>query len=207
MMRKILLGALIAVPIFYYFGLLAGAATYPGYSHVTRYASELGAADAPCPALFNYSIIAGGIAALPGSIGLAGALHDLSGRWRWAVPAGVALALWGASMVMGGIFPMPDDRHGAFGIGLAGPLVSLFTLLALRSLPDTTAMKLFLAFIFVGSVVVLAIMFGLGHLVTRQNVGIWQRINTGISIPWLAVLGYWLLRRRTDAATRRSIAL
>jgi uncharacterized protein (TIGR03382 family) len=41
--------------------------------------------------------------------------------------------------------------------------------------------------------------------VTRQNVGIWQRINTGISIPWLAVLGYWLLRRPADAATRRFI--
>jgi hypothetical protein len=195
MMRKILLGALIAVPVFYYFALLAGAATYPGYSHVTRYASELGAADAPYPGLFNCSIIAGGIAALLGSIGLTAALHDFSGRWRWAVPAGVALALWGASMVMGGMFPMPDDRHGAFGMGLAGPLVPLFTFLALRSVPDTRGIKSFLAFIFVGSIVVLAIMFGLGHLVTRRNVGIWQRINTGISIPWLAVLGFWLLRR------------
>lgn len=195
MTRKILLGALIAAPIFYYFALVGGAATYPGYSHATRFASELGAADAPFPALFNYSIIAGGIAALLGSIGLAGALHDLSGRWRWAVPAGIALALWGASMIMGGMFPMPDERHGAFGIGLAGPLVPVFALLALRLSPNTTAIKLFLTFLFVGSVIALAIMFGLGHLVTRQNVGIWQRINSGISIPWLAVLGYWLLKR------------
>lgn len=202
MMRKILLSALIAVPIFYYFGLIAGAATYPGYSHVTRYASELGAADAPYPALFNCSIIAGGIAALLGSIGLAGALRDLSGRWRWAAPAGVALALWSASMVMGGMFPMPDMRHGAFGMGLAAPLVPLFALLALRSLPGTGAMKLFLAFIFVGSVIVLAIMFGVGHLVTRHNVGIWQRINSGMSIPWLALLGYWLVRR---ASTRKVV--
>jgi hypothetical protein len=200
MMRKILLGALIVVPIFYYFALLAGAATYPGYSHVTRYASELGAADAPHPGLFNYSIIAGGIAAVLGSIGLVGALHDLSGWWRLAVSAGVALALWGASMVMGGMFPMPDDRHGAFGIGLAGPLVPLFTFLALRSVPDARGMKVFLAFIFVGSVIVLVIMFGVGQMVTRQNVGIWQRINTGISIPWLAVLGYWLLRRGAYSA-------
>lgn len=75
MMRKVLLGALIAVPVFYYFGLLVGAATYPGYSHVTRYASELGAAETPYPALFNFSIVGGGIAALLGSIGLAGALR------------------------------------------------------------------------------------------------------------------------------------
>ena len=45
------------------------------------------------------------------------------------------------------------------------------------------------------SKVVLAIMFGLGELVTRRNVGIWQRINSGFSIPWFAVLGFWLLRR------------
>ena len=74
-MRKMLLGALISVPIFYYFALIAGAATYPGYSHVTRYASELGAADAPHPALFNIPIIIGGIAALLGAFGLALALR------------------------------------------------------------------------------------------------------------------------------------
>jgi hypothetical protein len=204
MMRKLLLGALIAVPVFYYFGLLAGAATYPGYSHVTRYASELGAADAPYPALFNFSIIAGGIAALPGSIGLAGALHDLSGRWRWAAPAGVALALWGVAMVMGGLFPMPDDRHGGFGLGLAGPLIPLFTLLALRPVPDARGMKLFIGFVLVGSVILLAIMFGVGELVTRRNVGIWQRINSGMSIPWFAVLGWWLLKRDASAGRGRA---
>jgi len=63
-------------------------------------------------------------------------------------------------------------------------------------------MRLFLGFIFIGSVIVLAIMFGVGHLVTRGNVGIWQRINTGISIPWFAVLGVWLLKR--GANTRRA---
>jgi hypothetical protein len=98
-------------------------------------------------------------------------------------------------MVMGGMFPMPNNLHGGFGLGLLGPLVPVFALLALRNVPDTSGMKMFLAFIFVGSIIVLAIMFGAGHLVTRRNVGIWQRINTGISIPWLAVLGFWLLAR------------
>jgi hypothetical membrane protein len=159
MMRKMLLGALISVPIFYYFALIAGAATYPGYSHVTRYASELGAADAPHPALFNIPIIIGGIAALLGAFGLALALRDLSGRSTWAMAAGIALALWGMSMVMGGMFPMPNNLHGGFGLGLLGPLVPVFALLALRNVPDTRGIKMFLAFIFVGSIIVLAIMF------------------------------------------------
>jgi hypothetical protein len=195
MTRKLLLWALIGVPICYYFGLIAGAATYPGYSHVTRYASELGAAGAPYPALFNVSIIVAGAFALLASIGVAIALCDLTGRWFWAVLTGIALACWGAAMVMGGLFPMPDPRHGGFGLGLAAPLVPLFALLAIGKLPDATGMKVFLAFILVGSAIVLAIMFGVGHLVTRANVGIWQRINSGISIPWFAVLGFWLLHR------------
>ena len=195
MSQKILLWALVATPVLYYFGLIAGAATYPGYSHVTRYASELGAADAPHPALFNGSIILGGISALVGSFGLASSLHNLSGRWLWAVLAAFALGCWGVSMIMGGVFPMPDNRHGGFGLGLAGPLVPLFTVLALRRTPGLTGMKLFLGFVFVGSLILLAIMFGVGHLVTRRNVGIWQRINSGMSIPWLAVLGLWLLGR------------
>ena len=44
---------LIAITALYYFGLFAGAATYPGYSHMTNYASELGAAAAPYPWLFT----------------------------------------------------------------------------------------------------------------------------------------------------------
>lgn len=193
--RKPLLWALIAVPVCYYFGLIIAAATYPGYSHVTRYASELGAADAPYPALFNVPIMIGGALALLASVGLARALRDLSGSWLWSVLAGIALACWGASMVMGGMFPMPDSRHGGFGLGLAAPLVPLFALLAIRKLRDATGMKVFLVLIFIGSVTVLAVMFGVGHLVTQRNVGIWQRINSGISIPWFAVFGFWLLSR------------
>ena len=200
MTRKLFLAALIAVPLCYYFGLLLGAATYPGYSHVTRYASELGAADAPYPALFNYSIVTCGIAALFGAVGLAGGLRDIGGRRGWSIAAGVALGLWGIAMVMAGMFPMPDDRHGGFGLGLAGPLVPLFALLALRSLPGIAGMKLLLGVVIVASVAVLAIMFGAGQLVTRANVGLWQRINTAVSIPWLAVLGWWLLQRSGNAA-------
>ena len=35
-MRKLLPVALFAIPAVYYFALIVGAATYPGYSHVTN---------------------------------------------------------------------------------------------------------------------------------------------------------------------------
>src|SRR5256885_12475767 len=100
MIRKLLLAALIAVPICYYFALIVGAATYPGYSHVTRYASELGAADAPYPALFNVPIIIGGVAPGLASIGVVAALRAFSGRRRLAGFAGRPPPRSGAPMVV-----------------------------------------------------------------------------------------------------------
>lgn len=199
-MRKLLALALIAISALYYFGLLAGAATYPGYSHITNYASELGAADAPYPLLFNLSIILAGASAIIGALTLPAAFKDLGARRAWAVAAAVALALWGASMVMGGLFPMPDERHGAFGLGLVAPLIPLFVLLALGSVKAAGAMRLFLGLVFAGSVVMLAIMFGVGELVTQANVGLYQRLNSGISILWFALFGLWLLTRGRKAA-------
>lgn len=196
-MSKILAVGLIIAPILYYFALFAGAATYPGYDHMTRYASELGAAGAPYPQLFNYSIIGMGIASVLGAVGMALCFSNLTHRWLWPALAGLTFALWGASMIMGGMFPMPDERHGAFGIGLVQPLAPLFALLALWSVPRSTGIKLFLAFIFFGSLALLAIMMGVGQLVRAENVGAWQRTFSAFAIPWTFVLGLWLVLRKS----------
>ena len=202
-MRKAFSWLLILIPLLYYFALFAGAATYPGYSYVTNYASELGAAEAPFPALFNVSIMLSGVAALVAAVLLPGALRTLAGAKLWSALAALALGLWGVSIVMGGAFPMPNPLHGAFGLGLAGPLVPLFLLLALRRVPGMSGIRWFLGVIFLASTVMLAIMFGVGDLVTRANVGLWQRANMAASIPWLAIFGLWLMqsgRSRHDAA-------
>lgn len=198
-MRRLQLGALIVIPLLYYFGLVAGAATYPGYSHVRQFASDLGAAGAPYPGLFNNSVIAMGLAALFACAGLAGALRDLSGRRLWPAMAAVMLGLWGVAMVTGGAFPLPDPRHHAFGLGLAAPFVPLFTFLALRQVEHAGRMRLFLASIVLGSVALLSIMTGVGGLVTADNVGLWQRVNSAFGIPWLAVLAIWILVRSRQA--------
>jgi hypothetical membrane protein len=193
---RILVVGLILAPILYYFGMFAGAATYPGYDHITRYASELGAADAPYPQIFNYSIIAMGIASILGAVGLTLTLRELSGGWVWPLLAGITFAIWGTSMVMGGVYPMPDERHGAYGMGLVQPLVPLFTLLSLMSVANAPGIKAFVAFIFVGSIALLAIMMGVGGLVRVEYVGAWQRTFTAFAVPWTLVLGLWLLVRK-----------
>ena len=193
--RKPLALTLIAITALYYFGLLVGAATYPGYSHMTNYASELGAAAAPYPWVFNGSIILAGAAAMLAAVMLPDAFRSIGATRGWSIAAAIALGLWGVSMVVGGFFPMPDERHGAFGLGLVAPLVSIFALLALRSVDGSRGMRIFLAIVFAASLVMLAIMFGVGELVTLANVGLFQRINSGVSIVWFAVLGLWLLLR------------
>lgn len=203
-MRKLLPLALIAIPALYYFALIVGAATYPGYSHVTNYASELGAEGAPYPALFNVSIMLAGAAGIVAALTMPAALGEAGARRLWAVLAAIALAMWGAAMVMGGMFPMPDERHGAFGLGLAAPLIPLFTFLALSPVENSRGIRIFLAIVFVASVVMLAIMFGVGELVTRANVGLYQRLNTAASIPWFAVLGIWLMAQDRLARSRSS---
>ena len=191
--QKLLALALIAITAFYYFGLLIGAATYPGYSHVKNYASELGAAAAPYPWLFNGSIILTGAAGLLGARMFVSAFRTTGASRGWLIAAAVALGLWGVSMVMGGLFPMPDERHGAFGLGLVAPLIPLFVLLALRPVDGSRTIRIFLGIVVGISIVMLAIMFGVGELVTRANVGLYQRLNSGASIIWFAVLGLWLL--------------
>ena len=198
--RSKLLWGLILAPFFYYIGLFGCAMLWPGYSHVTQYASELGSAASPCPTLFNGNVILCGLAALIGGFGLSHVLAEFSGLRGWATAAGVSISLWGIAIVIGGLYPMPDERHGAFGLAIVGQLTPLFTLVALRKVEGVAALKAFLAFIFLASLAMFAIMMGVGELVTRANVGIWQRTYGALSIPYLAILGWLLMQRAARPA-------
>jgi len=48
----------------------------------------------------------------------------MAGHSKWATVAAVSFVAWGVAMIMGGMFPMPDERHGGFGLGLAVPINS-----------------------------------------------------------------------------------
>jgi hypothetical membrane protein len=201
MNRSTLLWGLILAPVFYYIGLIGGSLLWSGYSHVTQYASELGSSAAPNPMFFNGNVILCGLAALIGGFGLTHALTELPGGSRnWAIAAGASISLWGIAIVIAGLYPMPDERHGAYGLATVGQLTPLFVWLAMRKVEGLSGLKLFLGLIFVASFVLFAIMMGVGGLVTRANVGIWQRINSGLGIPYLAVLG-WVLLQRMKRAT------
>lgn len=195
----------IAVPVLYFGTLLAAASTWPGYSHVTRYASELGSAEAPQPWIFNRGIIVMGAVALFAAVGLGATLSRLTRRTGWSVASGLLMALFGVSMIMGGLFPMPDPRHGGFGLALALPLVPVCAAIALSRLREASGLRAFLWTSALLMAVLLAIMMGAGQLVRRSNVGLWQRANALTMFPWIAVASAWLgaIANRTGAGARR----
>ena len=193
--RSTLLWGLILAPIFYYVALIGGSLLWPGYSHVTQYASELGSAASPHPMFFNGNVILCGLAALIGGFGLTDVLASLSRSRGWAIAAGVSISLWGVAIIIAGLYPMPNDLHGAYGLAIIGQFTPLFAWLALRKVEGLSGLKTFLLIIFVASFALFAIMMGVGGMVTRANVGIWQRVNTAIGIPYLAVLGWVLLQQ------------
>lgn len=189
-----LLGAGVAVPILYFAALMLGAAFFPGYSHVTRYASELGGPEATVPAIFNTGIIAMGVAGVLAGVGFARALRQLGSDPLPAVLTGVTISLWGVAMILGGSYPMPDDRHGGYGLGLGLQVAPLLVVWGLCRAPQLQRLRRFLVVTFVVMTAMFAIMMGVGELVTRANVGLWQRANVLASIPWIGIVAAWLRR-------------
>jgi Protein of unknown function (DUF998) len=192
----------VTVPILYYAALIGTSVLWPGYSHVRQYASELGSAASPHPEVFNVLIIAAGGAAVLAGAGFFLALKRIGGRLLPALLAGLAIVLWGVSFVMGGLFPMPDPRHGAFGLALAMHAAPLLMLWALAGRP-APRLKRFLAAVFVVSAVLILVMFDVGglHLVRRANVGLWQRAYSLSAIPWIGVVAWALLTWDEPAGT------
>jgi hypothetical protein len=95
---------------------------------------------------------------------------------------------------------MPNPLHGGFGLGFAMVLAPLFLALALRGRSDLGALTVLLLGSFAFILVTMAVMMGVGHLVTRANVGLWQRLNALAMFPWLGVTGLALARRIRGSA-------
>ena len=197
-----LLRLTIAVPILYFGVMLVAASTWPGYSHATRYVSELGGPEAPHPRIFNYGIMLMGVVCTISSLGVLAAARRLGGRRAPGVLAAVCIALFGVAMVLGGMFPMPDPRHGGFGLGFAMVFAPLFLALAFAGRPGFSGLLALLFACFALMVFTMTVMMGVGQLVTRANVGLWQRANALAMFPWLGIAGAMLARRLGSAGAQ-----
>ena len=195
-LERALLTTGLAVPVLYFSALIGAASTWPGYSHVTQYASELGSAAALHPWLFNVPLVACGTAATLAAAGVFLASKRLGGRAVLSFLAGLALFSWGVAMIMGGLFPLPDPLHTGFGLGRALPLAPLFLWLSLAARP-APQLKVLLAAAFglsIAFLIVIKLDVGGLHLMARSNVGLWQRAYSLTTIPWIGVAA-WMLKK------------
>lgn len=193
-MKRLALVAGVLVPVLYYGALIGAAMTWPAYSHVTQYASELGSAAALHPEYFNFPIIGAGVAAIFASLGVFVALRERAGGVLPSFLSALCLALWGVAFVMGGMFPMPNPLHNGFGLALAIHLAPLFMLWALAG-AAAPKLKLLLVLVFVSSLALILVMFNVGelNLVRKANVGLWQRGYGLTVIPWIALASLALM--------------
>lgn len=132
---RALLWVAVAVPFLYFGTVLVSALFYPGYSHLAQYASELGAARAPHPEIFNGGVLLTGLACLAASLGFARGIGDLRGSRVLGWLAGVSLALFGLSLILGAVFPLPDPRHFGWGLGMSIHLTPFLLAGALWKVP------------------------------------------------------------------------
>jgi hypothetical membrane protein len=192
-----LLRAGVAVPFLYYGALIVASLFFPGYSHKTQYASELGSAAATRPWIFNTGVVLGGLACVVASFGFFRAVRALTGARVLGAVAALTLALFGIGFVLGGVFPMPDPRHAGFGLSFAIHLTPFLLAAALWRRQRGLSVYLLVS----GALLLLgiAVMMGVGSLVTRANVGIFQRLYSLCIFPWIGVSAWTLaraLRRR-----------
>lgn len=186
----------ILVPVLYFGSILVSSLFYPGYSHVRQYASELGSASARYPMIFNSGMIAMGVATLVSLIGFHAALRRLGANriviWLFVITLGA----FGFSTVMAGLFPMPDPRHGGFGLGLAMLASPALLAAALWRVPEMRGLRMYLVITFIAALALFAIISGAGSFVRRSNIGAFQRTFALTGIPWIGIASWALLRQR-----------
>ena len=193
MTRFLLLLCGVVAPAIYVAFALGGPLLFPGYDLSTQMVSELGGPDAPNAAIFNIGLMAAGVLTVLSGIGLFLGLRERGSDVASAGLAALAVAVFGGAMFVGGLYPMPDERHLAWGAGFAVQVALVLMLWALRGTEGLGGLKVFLTVVFVAVNGLLAVMFGVGDLVDGSNLGLWQRAYGLAMYPWIAVTALALM--------------
>ena len=96
-------------------------------------------------------------------------------------------------------FAVAAVSTGAFALGPAPVLMAL----ALRREPGLGGLRNLLWVNAVLMASLLAVMMGVGDLVTLANVGLWQRANALTMFPWIGIAAWWLLRASAEPVRRQ----
>lgn len=192
MLVRALLTAGVLMPVAYFASQIAAMLLNPGFDIATRQPSELGCCGVNAPIVANIGFLAAGLCAALGSAGLFLGLRKLGGNIILAALAALGMILFAVAMTMSGLFPLPNPLHYGFGLYPAGLLVPLFGALALK---NGGAARWIVLGGFAASAAIVALMFGVGGVVTETNLGYFSRAAALISFPITAILCWTLMRR------------
>lgn len=189
-------------PLWLALGVAIAGALYPGYSHVDQAMSLLGAEGAPTrilsPLINNFPL---GVLFL-----LFGTAVLLSfGNW-WARLSGLLIILHGLGSFATGYFACdagcaPEHPSTSQVLHNLAGLVMAFSLLLASAIWVWLGHRLFASRGFAGFsllctlVAVGALPLMAGALESGQGFGLYQRLNYGVSLLWVAGLALMLLRR------------
>lgn len=169
------LGAL--APLILYGVIVAGGLMTPGYNHMTDSIGALGQAGAATAKTFNYGLMASGGAMVVGALGLLLGLPRLGRGFVMPGLTAIAVGLFGASFILGGLHPMPDPMNGAYHLMYAGIAAPLLAFLAMGDRSELSGARTLAVLSFLVSVVVTALTMNVGgfNLVQKTMAGVWER--------------------------------
>lgn len=201
-MQRTLLNMGRVIPAWLFFGVLLTAMGHPGYSHLDHAMSQLGAQGAPTqsysPWLNNFPL---GVLFLLFALGVGRAFATS----RLALVSAGLIALHGLASFATGYFPcdqgcapvqpsLSQQLHNLAGLVMFLSLTlasALWSLLGRRLLgsPGFARFSLLCTLLAVATVVLMAQAMEAGRLF-----GLYQRLNYGVSVLWVAGLAHRLLR-------------
>jgi hypothetical membrane protein len=191
---KICLIAAMLMPILYFGAQVVAAPFYPGYSFSRDVASLLGSSASLKPWIFNSTIILSGVAALIGAIGLTLAFRATTHVVLAGIIGLCALAN-GVMCIMGGIFPMPDPRHGGWAFLLLLTMIApLLFLIGLWKRRDARGLRIYLLASNALLLLLMPFLFGSVSLSWLQG-GTFQRLFAIAVLVPVGVVAYFFLRK------------
>jgi len=207
---RALLGLGVVIPLWLFLGVALTALGYPGYSHLELAMSRLGATGAPTQVYSAWvNNVPLGVFFLLFAMGVARRFRD--SRLAWLSAA--LMAIHGLGSLATGYFPcdqgcapaQPSTSqhiHNLAGLVMFASLTvssGLWAFLGKRLL-SSPGFGMFSALCVLLSLVTVSMMakaFADGHLF-----GLYQRLNYGVSVAWIAVLAVFALRTGTKTLPR-----
>ena len=189
--ERILLALGICITVIYFINLIVLGALYPEYSHMSNWVSDLGRAEAPHHRIFNSVVLFTGILFLLSGLGFFYSINRITKRKVLATFICGFVAAFGINFFIAAIFPLPDPRHSAIGIGFLTFFTPILLAWTFWKISDSRAFAINQAssFIFIVLSTIVASVFS-----NEMYSGLLQRIQAVVIFGWLAYSCFWLMQ-------------